>query len=76
MAKEIAVGDYLYGVHGGVPVEFVEKGPESNAYNLVVADFNTYFIGDHRILVHDNRARHPVPNLVPGFVPHDAVSSK
>lgn len=74
MAKEVMVGDHLHGVHGGVPVTYIEKGPESNAYNLVVADFNTYCIGDHRILVHDNLARRVTRAVVPGYVPRETLA--
>jgi hypothetical protein len=76
MAKEIDVGDHLHGLHGGVPVEYIEKGPNSNAYNLVVAGFNTYCIGDHRILVHDNMARKATQAVIPGFVPRASVAAK
>lgn len=69
MAKEIEAGDYLHGLRGGVPVRYIENGPESQAYNLVVADFNSYFIGLNRILVHDNVARTPTESLLPGFQP-------
>jgi intein/homing endonuclease len=29
MAKEIEAGDYLHGLRGGVPVRYIEKGPDS-----------------------------------------------
>ena len=31
------------------------------AYNLVVADFGTYFVGKSRVLVHDNSPIRDVP---------------
>jgi hypothetical protein len=67
MAKELKVGDLLHGVHGSVPIDYIEPGPESEAFNLVVADFNTYFVGGHRILVHDNRARLVTEASLPGY---------
>ncbi|HUG69533.1 MAG TPA: polymorphic toxin-type HINT domain-containing protein [Pirellulaceae bacterium] len=67
MAKELKVGDLLHGVHGSLPIDYIEAGPESEAFNLVVADFSTYFIGQHRILVHDNRARLATDAALPGF---------
>jgi hypothetical protein len=41
---------------------------EINAHNLVVADFNTYFVGQAKILVHDNQPRSPTRAVVPGYV--------
>ena len=70
MAKELHAGDLLHGVHGSVPIDSIEPGPEAEAYNLVVADFNTYFIGKHRLLVHDNRARLATNKVLPGYAPH------
>ncbi len=67
MAKEVRVGDQLHGVYGGQTVDHIKPGPESEAYNLVVADFSTYFIGRHRILVHDNRPRLVTEARLPGF---------
>ena len=40
---------------------------EAEAYNLVVADFNTYFVGETGILVHDNTPRLPTRATVPGL---------
>jgi hypothetical protein len=68
MAKEVQVGDQLHGVYGGQTVDYIKPGPESEAYNLVVADFSTYFIGRHRILVHDNRPRLVTEARLPGLV--------
>ena len=39
----------------------------SETYNLVIADFNTYFVGESGILVHDNTARRPTQAVVPGL---------
>jgi len=34
---------------------------------LIVADFHTYFIGQRRILTHDNTIRGPTSDLLPGL---------
>jgi hypothetical protein len=68
MAKELKPGELLHGVHGGVPIDYIEPGPEAEAYNLVVADFNSYFVGNHRVLVHDNLARAVTAAVLPGLV--------
>jgi Pretoxin HINT domain len=66
MAKELEEGAILHGVHGPVRVTRIEPGEEFEAYNLVVADFSTYFVGDAGVLVHDNSPRQPTRATVPG----------
>ena len=36
------------------------------AYNLIVADFSTYFVAERGLLVHDNTPRKPTAALLPG----------
>jgi hypothetical protein len=67
MTKHLNVGDRLHGARGARPIEYVEPGPESHAHSLVVADFHTYMVGKHHILVHDNMPRRPTKNLIPGL---------
>ncbi len=67
MAKELKAGDQLHGVQGGVTIDKIEPGPTFLAYNLVVAETNTYFVGKHRVLVHDNMARRATDLPVPGW---------
>ena len=55
------------GVHGPVRVTRVEPGEEFEAYNLAVADFSTYFVGDAGVLVHDITPRQPTRATVPGL---------
>ena len=68
MAKELRDGAVLYSVTGTTRIESVKSATEAETYNLVVADFNTYFVGESGILVHDNTARRPTRALVPGLV--------
>ncbi len=68
MAKELAVGDKVHTLRGSARIESIEKGGSEKAYNLVVADFGTYFVGDGEILVHDTRQRLPSPAILPGYV--------
>ena len=42
------------------------------AYNLVVVDFDTYFVGDKRILVHDNQPLAETAAAVPGLNKQEA----
>jgi hypothetical protein len=67
MAKELRVGDRLHSVSGGASIDYIEKGPKSEAHNLVVEGFNTYFVGKQRVLVHDNCPRRPTDAKVPGL---------
>lgn len=69
MAKQVGETAILHGVRGPVEVDAVEPAEDCEAFNLVVADFNTYFVGESGILVHDNTPRRPTAAVVPGLVP-------
>jgi hypothetical protein len=66
MAKELSGGAVLCGLGRASQVRSIEPAGEAKAYNLVVAEFNTYFVGERGILVHDNTPRRPTPAAVPG----------
>jgi len=66
MAKEMAGGDVLRGVSGSSVIRSIESAGEAEAYNLVVANFNTYFVGNTGLLVHDNTPRSPSQVMLPG----------
>ena len=68
MAKELKAGQMLHTVNGPVRIESAEQIGEEACYNLIVADFNTYFVGDAKVLVHDNTLRGPNTIRVPGLV--------
>jgi hypothetical protein len=74
MAKELAAGDLLHSLGGAVKVERVAPLGNEQAYNLVVDDFNTYFVGHAGLLVHDNEFRKPTRAIVPGLMEEIAVS--
>ena len=67
MAKEVAEGVILRGVNGPVQLDDVAASDEVETFNLVVADFNTYFVGKCGVLVHDNTPPDPVETVVPGL---------
>ena len=54
IAKQIKPRDRLHGINGAVPVDAVGEIRETEAYNLIVSDFHTYFVGESSLLVHDN----------------------
>ena len=68
MAKELGDAAVLHAVTGSAPLAAVEPAGELEAYNLVVADFNTYFVGESGVLVHDNTPRRPTQATLPGLV--------
>ncbi len=74
LTKQLKPGERFHTLSGGTAITAFEKldadeaKPEP-AYNLVVADFNTYFVGEHGILVHDNTPRRPTAAIVPGLIP-------
>jgi hypothetical protein len=45
----------------------VDDLPDAEAYNLVVDDFHTYFVGRLGLLVHDNNFRRPTTAVLPGL---------
>lgn len=74
LTKQLEAGKSMHSLSGGVPIESVEKleTDESSAgfaYNLILADFHSYFVGDRGILVHDNTPRKPTAALLPGLMP-------
>jgi hypothetical protein len=68
MAKELGDAAVLHAVTGSAPLAAVEPAGELEAYNLVVADFNTYFVGESGVLVHDNTPRRATRSTLPGLV--------
>jgi hypothetical protein len=68
MAKELKPGDRLHSLGGAVEIKSIEPLDKLEpAHNLVVADFNSYFVGDEGLLVHDNEFRRPTQSIVPGL---------
>jgi hypothetical protein len=67
MAKEIEPGDRVHTFHGAETVLSTKPADAAAAYNLLVADDGTYFVGRAAMLVHDNSPRLPTQDRVPGF---------
>jgi hypothetical protein len=68
MAKELEAGANLHALLSEARVETIEPAISAETYNLIVADFNTYFIGETGVLVHDNTPRRPTRCVIPGLV--------
>ena len=68
MAKHLSTGDVLHTLKGPLAVSEITTRPAEPAYNLVIADGDTYFVGRNSILVHDNKQLEPSLALVPGLL--------
>jgi hypothetical protein len=66
-ASELRSGMVLHACGSPARVTSVESGQVAETYNLVVADFSTYFIGKQKILSHDFTMRQPSKAAVPGL---------
>jgi hypothetical protein len=67
-ARKLQSGQELHGVRGSVRVSTVEEGNTAETYNVEVADFHNYFVGQERILCHDNTVKEPTVAVLPGLV--------
>jgi hypothetical protein len=68
-SRELQSGQILHSAAGPVHISSVSLGQEAETYNLIVADFNTYFVGYRKVLSHDNTVRTPTRAIVPGLTP-------
>lgn len=68
MAKELKAGQWLHTATGPVQIESAEEHGQAECYNLVVADFNAFFVGESQVLVHDNNLRQVTTATVPGLI--------
>lgn len=66
--RDIRSGMVLHTVDGTVRVSDVQEGSFQQTYNLIVADYQTYVVGMHRLLCHDNTDRRPTDAIVPGLL--------
>ena len=57
----------LHCIAGSVHISSVEEGRQEVTHNLIVADFNTYFVGKMKVLNHDFTMREVVNTVVPGL---------
>jgi hypothetical protein len=68
-SRKLETGMVLHTASGPARVTQVAAGQTAETYNLVVADFNTYFVGKQKLLSHDNTVRRPTSAIVPGLKP-------
>ncbi len=67
-ARELRSGMLLHHVNGSTMVDSIEPGALKEAYNLVVADFQSYFVGHGKLLCHDTADRDATDAIVPGLL--------
>ncbi len=67
MAKFLRLGDQIHTMQGAQTVNGLNVASPDTAFNLIVADFATYFVTDQGILVHDNNERSPTRVESPGL---------
>ncbi len=72
MARRLEPGMRLHTATGSREITHVEEGPTWQAHNLLVADFPCFFVGNAKILVHDNSVRQPTASVVPGVTAEQA----
>jgi hypothetical protein len=70
MARDLKTGDTLRVLGGLARVEAVEPDAVQPVYNLEVAHGQSFFVGERRVLVHDNTAVEATPE------PFDAAALK
>lgn len=59
-ARALTQGKSLHDIGGRAAIKTItEETDKVTTYNLVVADFHSYFVGDAKVLSHDNSIRRP-----------------
>ena len=66
-ARDIGPSAHFHGAAGTTPLERSGPGGVGRVYNLIVADFHSYFVGKAMVLSHDITRRNPSAMLVPGL---------
>lgn len=66
-AKDLKGGMELHTSNGTSRLVEVRESKTVTTYNLIVADFNTYFVGKEGVLSHDVSTREAASTIVPGL---------
>src|SRR5262249_14747185 len=75
-ARDLSPQTLLHTATGNTPVWSAKKGSAAKTYNLVVADFHTYFVGKTGVLCQDLLTPKGTDNVVPGLARAKAVAEK
>jgi hypothetical protein len=74
-ARQLQPEMRFHTLKGTVDLTKIEQHGKQDTYNLVVADFHSYFVGKEKILTHDNTIRKPTNCVVPGLAAHAATGT-
>src|SRR5579863_295959 len=74
-SRDLESQSRLHTVTGNTPVWKVKRGETAETYNLVVADFHTYFVGKAGLLGQDVLPPRGTDKVVPGMSRAQAVAS-
>ena len=66
-ARDLEAGMRLHTLNGTANIEAVGTSEAQETYNLIVADFHTFFAGEPKTLTHDNTIRQPTNMVLPGL---------
>jgi len=66
--RELEPGARLQRAAETQKIRSLDEGDAQPTYNLIVADFHTYFVASAKILAHDNTIAKPTNALLPGFL--------
>ena len=66
-AKHLKVGTLVHAVSGAILIESLEEIAPQEVYNFVVSEFHNYFVGESRLLVHDNSPIEETSSACPGL---------
>ena len=66
-ARDLKPGMVVHGAQQSATVVSNEPGPTSPTFNLVMADNHNYFVGESRLLTHDNTPRQATSLVAPGI---------
>ena len=67
--RDAQPGMLFHGVTDPIEIESIEPAGSEPTYNLIVADFHTYFVGRRLVLSHDPTFAQPTDVKVPGLAP-------
>lgn len=65
-ARDLKLGMMVHGAQCSATVTSNEAGPTSPTFNLIMADNHNYFVGESRLLTHDNTPRQSTCLIAPG----------
>lgn len=75
-ARELQAESRLRTATASLPVVSISDAPAAETYNLVVADFHTYFVGEAKMLVQDLPLPLPTNMIVPGLARRDSAKDQ